>query len=50
MLCLFLQLYGSQIILPKEYALPVRSFAKEAARPDLKGDGESLPLDNLTLN
>ncbi|OWM91384.1 probable ATP synthase 24 kDa subunit, mitochondrial [Punica granatum] len=32
------QLYGSQIILQKEYAIPVRSFAKEAAPPALKGD------------
>ncbi|KAK4773790.1 hypothetical protein SAY87_028809 [Trapa incisa] len=32
------QLYGIEIILPKEYALPVRGFAKEASRPALKGD------------
>ncbi|KAK4791492.1 hypothetical protein SAY86_031905 [Trapa natans] len=32
------QLYGSQIILHKEYALPLRGFAKEASRPALKGD------------
>ncbi|KAK4765573.1 hypothetical protein SAY86_026663 [Trapa natans] len=30
------QLYGNRVILPKDNALPVRSFAKEAARPALK--------------
>lgn len=32
------QLYGSQIILQREHAVPVRFFAKEAAPPALKGD------------
>lgn len=32
------QVYGSQIVLQKEYAIPVRSFAKEAAPAPLKGD------------
>ncbi|XP_027365803.1 probable ATP synthase 24 kDa subunit, mitochondrial [Abrus precatorius] len=31
-------IYGSQILLQKEYAVPVRHFAKEAATPALKGD------------
>ncbi|OIW17858.1 hypothetical protein TanjilG_14104 [Lupinus angustifolius] len=30
--------YGSQVLLQKEYAVPVRHFAKEAAPPALKGD------------
>ena len=40
--CLFvlIQLYGSQIILQQQHAVPVRFFAKEAAPPALKGDGE----------
>ena len=39
--CLFvvIQLYGSQIILQQKHVVPVRSFAKEAAPPVLKGDG-----------
>ncbi|RVX21409.1 putative ATP synthase 24 kDa subunit, mitochondrial [Vitis vinifera] len=32
------QLYGSQIILQQQHAVPVRFFAKEAAPPALKGD------------
>ncbi|XP_028199591.1 probable ATP synthase 24 kDa subunit, mitochondrial, partial [Glycine soja] len=34
----FLQIYGSQILLQKEHAIPVRHFAKESAPPALKGD------------
>ncbi|OIW18194.1 hypothetical protein TanjilG_31314 [Lupinus angustifolius] len=30
--------YGSQVLLQKEYAVPVRHFAKESAPPALKGD------------
>ncbi|KAJ7956927.1 MALE GAMETOPHYTE DEFECTIVE 1 [Quillaja saponaria] len=30
--------YGSQILLQREHAVPVRYFAKEAGRPALKGD------------
>ncbi|XP_061344582.1 probable ATP synthase 24 kDa subunit, mitochondrial [Gastrolobium bilobum] len=30
--------YGSQILLQKEYAVPVRRFAKESEPPKLKGD------------
>ncbi|KAJ7945319.1 MALE GAMETOPHYTE DEFECTIVE 1 [Quillaja saponaria] len=30
--------YGSQLILQKEHAVPVRNFSKEAGRPALKGD------------
>jgi len=37
---IFLQIYGSQILLQKEHAIPVRHFAKESAPPALKGDGE----------
>ncbi|KAG5058368.1 hypothetical protein JHK82_013339 [Glycine max] len=33
-------IYGSQILLQKEHAIPVRHFAKESAPPALKGDGE----------
>ncbi|KAK4754188.1 hypothetical protein SAY87_002292 [Trapa incisa] len=40
------QLYGNRVILPKDNALPVRSFAKEAARPALKGD---VMLKNIFL-
>lgn len=36
------QLYGSGFILQKEYAIPIRSFAKEASPASLKGDGEFL--------
>lgn len=32
------QLQGSQIILHRDYAVPIRFFAKEAAPPALKGD------------
>ena len=35
----FLQIYGSQILLQREHAIPVRHFAKESA-PALKGDRE----------
>lgn len=38
------------MILQKDYVLPVRSFAKEAARPALKGDGVSIDNLNLRLN
>ena len=31
-------IYGSQILLQKEHAIPVRHFAKESAPPALKGD------------
>ncbi|KAK7399459.1 hypothetical protein VNO78_10642 [Psophocarpus tetragonolobus] len=31
-------IYGSQMLLQKEYAIPVRHFAKESAPPALKGD------------
>ncbi|KAE9610261.1 hypothetical protein Lalb_Chr07g0184761 [Lupinus albus] len=30
--------YGSQVLLQKEYAVPIRHFAKESAPPALKGD------------
>lgn len=36
-----LQVLGSQSILHQGHAIPVRHFAKEAARPALKGDGEA---------
>lgn len=42
----FLQLYAGQIILQSEHAVPVRFFAKEAAPPALKEDGE---LNNDSL-
>ncbi|KAF5751831.1 ATP synthase 24 kDa subunit mitochondrial [Tripterygium wilfordii] len=32
------QLYGSQVFSQQQCAIPVRSFAKEASRPALKGD------------
>lgn len=38
---LLLQVLGSQSILHQGHAFPVRHFAKEAARPALKGDGEA---------
>lgn len=40
-----LQLYASQVILPHEHAVSVRSYAKEAAPsklPPLKGDGKQI--------
>lgn len=40
-MCPLLQVLGSQSILHQGHAIPVRHFAKEAARPALKGDGEA---------
>jgi hypothetical protein len=38
-LTLITQLQGGLVILQQQHAIPVRAFAKEAARPTFKGDG-----------